>query len=44
MFIEIETENLSASLKLEKLVYVISESYKFYNEKEDEKEIDKDFL
>ena len=35
MFVEIETENLHTSLRLEKTVFVIQEAYKYFIGKEE---------
>ncbi len=44
MFVEIEAENLETSLRLEKTVYIIQESYQYYLGKEEERQFDKSFL
>lgn len=44
MFVEIEKKNLEVSLEIEKLVYVIVEASKAYNNMHEDKSKEKSFL
>jgi hypothetical protein len=44
MFVEIEKKNLEVSLEIEKLVYIIVEASKAYNNSHDDRGKEKSFL